>query len=302
MSTITGQTKVTGIIGYPLVYTLSPIMHNAAFKATGLNYRYLPFVVEEKDLGAALQGIRALKIRGVNVTMPHKEAVIEFLDELSEEAKIVGAVNTINNRDGCLIGYNTDGTGFIRSLREESFDPKDTTAIILGAGGAAKAVAVSLIQAGASEMILVGRDIRKLEKLKARLLDNFTYITIKTLSFKDNLADIFRVGDLIVNATPVGMRESGDLLPVPLELISTKHFVYDLVYTPLETELIKEARKVGAKVANGLGMLLHQAASAFEIWTGTSAPVEVMRHALTSELEGGEQPNDAKKKDQRLPT
>lgn len=161
-------------------------------------------------------------------------------------------------------------------------------------------MAVSLIQAGVANVALIGRNIEKVQSLKAHLRENFKEISIKTLSFDDDLADIFQEGDLIVNATPVGMKESGDLLPVPLELLNARHFVYDLVYMPLETVLVIKAREIGAKAANGIGMLIYQAASAFEIWTGTSAPIEVMRHALMQGLESGERPNDAKEKDQRI--
>lgn len=298
MSKITGNTKVTGIIGYPLTYTLSPSIHNSAFEATGLDYRYLPFVVEEKELGAAIGGIRALNIKGINVTMPHKEAVIEFLDGVSPGARVIGAVNTIHNDNGRLIGYNTDGAGFIKSLREESFEPNGKNAIIIGSGGAAKAVAVSLIEEGASNITLVARTIDKADALKVHLERNFKEISMKTLSFTGDMADIFQVGDIIVNATPIGMEESGDLLPVPLELIQSKHFIYDLIYTPFETRLLKEARNKGARAVNGLGMLLYQAASAFELWTGTSAPIEDMRKALLIGLESGDRSKNDKEKDQ----
>lgn len=297
MKEITGETKVTGIIGYPLTYTLSPSMHNRAFKVLDLNFKYLPFVVGEEDVKAAIEGIRALKIKGINVTMPHKEAVIEFLDELSSEAMIIGAVNTINNDSGRLIGYNTDGTGFLRSLREESFDPEDRDTVILGSGGAAKAVAVALAQAGAKSITIVARKVEKAEEIKDRLESNFSQILVETLSFEGNLADTLSVGELIVNATPIGMKESGDLLPVPLELINDRHFVYDLVYAPLETALLKAAKGRGAKVASGLGMLLYQAAAAFEIWTGISAPVDAMRETLIGRLNNGERPGNAEKED-----
>ncbi len=300
MKEINGKTKITGIIGYPLTYTLSPTMHNKAFEETGLNYRYLPFIVESKDVKSAIEGIRALNIKGINVTMPHKEAVLDLLDEVSKEAEIIGAVNTINNDKGRLTGYNTDGVGFIRSLEEESFDPSGKNAIILGTGGAAKAVAVALAQAGAKSITIVGRSIDKANIIKNRLSHNIEGISVNTLTFEGNLADIFIIGDLIVNATPVGMKESGDLLPVPLELIEKKHFIYDLIYTPLETALIKEARTKGARAANGLGMLLHQAAAAFEIWTGVSAPVEVMRKALIDVLESGERSDDDEEENRRI--
>lgn len=292
---ITGETKVTGIIGYPLTYTLSPVMHNRAFDVLGINYRYLPFVVEEANLAAAINGIKALNIRGVNVTMPHKERVMDVLDEVTPEAEAIGAVNTILNEGGRLIGYNTDGMGFIQSLREASFEPAGKTAILLGVGGGAKAVAVALAQAGAKSIAIVSRSIDKAEGLKARLQAVIKDVDIKTLTYNDNLADIFQVGDLVVNATPVGMKESGDLLPVPLELIRAQHVVYDLIYTPPMTALLKGAQDKGARAVNGLGMLLHQAAAAFEIWTGFSAPTEEMRRALLEELESGERPGNVSK-------
>ncbi|MDI6815569.1 MAG: shikimate dehydrogenase [Actinomycetota bacterium] len=300
MKEITGQTRVLGIIGYPLTYTLSPNMHNAALKDVALDYRYLPFVVPPERLANAIAGIRALGIAGVNVTMPHKETVSEFLDEISPEARMIGAVNTVHNVDGHLKGYNTDGTGFIKSLREELVDPEGRHAIIFGAGGAAKAVAVSLLNEGAASISLVGRSAEKVAALKAHLLGNFGVFPIKALSFDDDLADIFEVGDLVVNATPIGMKDGADLLPVPLEHIDSKHFIYDLIYTPSETALIKAAKDKGAKAVNGLGMLLYQAAMAFEIWTGTPAPIAIMRDALLIGLEGGDRSKYAQKKDQRF--
>lgn len=299
MSEINGKTKITGIIGYPLTYTLSPVMHNRAFDVCNLNFRYLPFVVEKERLGHAADGIRALQIRGVNVTMPHKETVMQFLDELSPQAELIGAVNTIVNENGYLIGHNTDGAGFLRSLEDESYNPRDKSVIVLGTGGAAKAVAVALAQAGIKNITIVGRSIEKAEAIKSVLLRSFKEISVRTLTFSDNLADTFLIGELVVNATPIGMDENGDSLPVPLELINATHFVYDLIYVPLETVLIKEARNKGARVANGLGMLLYQAAIAYELWTGTSAPVQEMSQALILELEGGDRLNNAKEKEIR---
>lgn len=292
MNGITGTTKITGIIGYPLTYTLSPLMHNRAFNIRNLDYVYVPFVVEPKNLKNAVEGLRALNIKGVNVTMPHKEAVLSLLDGLSEQSKLIGAVNTINNEDGHLIGYNTDSTGFLNSLVEEGFDPADKTAVILGTGGAAKAVAVALAQAGAREIAVIGRSAEKAQAVKTSIAVANRYILVKTLTFQENLADIFKKGELIVNATPVGMKESGDLLLVPLKYINAAHFIYDLIYTPEETALIKAAREKGARAVNGLGMLVHQAAEAFKIWTGVSAPIDEMRQALIHGLKSGEQPGN----------
>ncbi|HEY3373843.1 MAG TPA: shikimate dehydrogenase [Candidatus Aquicultor sp.] len=297
MRKITGTTAVTGIIGYPLTYTLSPLMHNRAFDVLDLNYRYLPFIVRVEELAPAIAGVKALNIHGINVTMPHKETVIPFLDELTEESRIMGAVNTILNSEGRLIGYNTDGDGFLKSLEEESFSPEDKSAIILGTGGAAKAVAIALARAGAHEIAIIGRSKAKAEAISEQIQANIKEIYVKTLTFSDNLADIFQHGELVVNATPVGMNESGDLLPVPLEFINESQFVYDLIYVPLETPLLRLARQKGARTANGLGMLLHQAAIAFFVWTGISAPVEDMRQALLEELESGDRPYNVSEKD-----
>lgn len=300
MHEITGKTRILGIIGHPLTYTLSPAMHNAALDDASLDYCYLPFVVAPEDLESAVAGVRALGIAGLNVTMPHKETVIELLDDISSEARTIGAVNTIHNVDGHLKGYNTDGTGFIRSLKEELVDPEGRHAIVLGTGGAARAVAVALINEGAAGISLVGRSAAKVEALKTHLQDGTGSVSIKTLSFDDDLADIFGVGDLVVNATPIGMKESANLLPVPLEYIDCRHFIYDLIYTPSETALVKAAKDKGAKAVNGLGMLLYQAVTAFEIWTGTLAPTAIMRDALLIGLEGGDRSKHAQKKDKRF--
>ncbi|MBI4734271.1 MAG: shikimate dehydrogenase [Rubrobacteridae bacterium] len=302
MVEISGDTIVTGIIGYPLTYTLSPFMHNAALEELGLDYRYLPFVVEPAHLIEAINGIKALNISGINVTMPHKENVIPLLDELSEEALQMGAVNTIKNTGGSLTGHNTDGVGFLRSLQDEHYDVSGKHVVIIGAGGAAKAVAMAVAGAGAASLTIVAREKSKADALKDKISAYYHNLSIKTLSLSDDLADIMLVGELIVNATPIGMKESGCLLPVPLDLISGKHFIFDLIYTPLETALIKEAKQKKAKAINGLGMLLYQAAAAFEIWTGISAPVETMREALLGALISGDRSGYAKQKNRRIST
>lgn len=293
---IDGQTRVAGIIGYPLTYTRSPAMHNAAFEALHLNCRYLPFVVEDKDLKAAIEGIKALNIIGINVTMPHKEAVMTYLDELSDDSQRIGAVNTIKNTDGKLKGFNTDTCGFLDALEEQGFDPESKRVVILGAGGAAKAVAVALAGSGCGEIAVVARDSAKAGDLKARIAAHFKEISIKTLTFEDDLADIFQNGDLVVNATPIGMEESVGTTPIPLDLINERHFVYDLIYTPLETALVAGAKERGARASGGLGMLLYQAVRAFAIWTGQKAPVDAMRSALLDELNQKDRPRNVKEK------
>jgi shikimate dehydrogenase len=277
-------------------------MHNAALKKLGLDYAYLPFVVEETHIKDAIRGIKALNIKGINVTMPHKESVIEFLDDLTDEARMIGAVNTIKYDNGSLTGYNTDTIGFLKSLEEESYNVEGRNVVLLGAGGAAKAVAFAVTGAGASSLTIVARRKAKAEELKAAVNTYYQNFSVKTLSFDDDLADIMLVGELIVNATPIGMKESGCLLPVPLDLISKQHLIFDLIYTPLETALIREAVKKEARAINGLGMLLYQAAAAFEIWTGESAPIETMREALLNGLVRGDRSKHAEQTNRRIST
>jgi shikimate dehydrogenase len=277
-------------------------MHNAALKELGLDYAYLPFVVEETHIKDAIQGIKALNIKGINVTMPHKASVIPFLDDLTDEARMIGAVNTIKYDNGRLTGYNTDTVGFLKSLKEESYSVEGRNVVLLGAGGAAKAVAFAVAGAGASSLTIVARRQAKAEELKAAVNTYYQKFSVKTLSFADDLADIMLVGELIVNATPIGMKESGCLLPVPLDLISEQHLVFDLIYTPLETAFIKEAHNKKARAINGLGMLLHQAAAAFEIWTGKSAPIETMREALLKGLVSGDRSKHAEQTNRRIST
>lgn len=283
---INGKTRICGIYGYPLEHTYSPAMHNAAFNEMGLNYCYLPFLVKPGSLKVAVEALRALGIAGVNVTIPHKEAVIPLLDDLSEEASIIGAVNTIVNRDGKLSGENTDGSGFLRSLLEETnFDPSGRTAIILGAGGAARAVAIQLALAGAGKLTIANRSLKRAEELAFMIsLKTGTSTAVVQLPDKpgqDFLVDIIEEADLVVQTTPLGMYpHHQSLLPFPFKGIRPGQIVYDLVYNPVKTLFLKKAGAAGAITVSGLGMLLHQGALAFEMWTGVKAPVGVMRDSL----------------------
>jgi shikimate dehydrogenase len=285
MKPITGQTKIFGIFGRPVAHTLSPLMHNAAFDALGLPYRYVPFEVHPDRLQAAVKGIIPLGILGLNVTIPHKEAILPFLDQIDEEAKRIGAVNTIEVASDRLIGHNTDGRGFLESLRERGVDLSGKRVILLGAGGAAKAVAVTLAQQPISEMVIVARTAARGKALADRLA-TFTprlRISLRGTEFGPDFSSQSDRPTLLVNTTPLGLKQ-GDPPPFPLHLLDPGWSVTDLIYRPQETPLLAAAKKGGAAVIPGLGMLLHQGALAFEIWTRQKAPLSVMRQALEEAL------------------
>lgn len=272
---ISGKTKVTGLFGYPVEHSLSPAMHNAAFEHLNLDYCYVTFSVRPDLLGDAVKAIRALSLSGVNVTVPHKENVIPFLDEISEEASFIGAVNTIKNDNGKLTGYNTDGKGFMQSLSESGIDIRGKKILIVGAGGASRAIGYYLCKE-ASEVHLFDVDDKKANSLKEHLNKLKWNVSLAgARSVKDK--DFFSGIDIIINATPLGLKPD-DPMPVDITLIKNSHVVCDLIYK--ETPLLREANKIGCKTMDGLGMLLWQGVFAFEIWTGIIPPVEVMRQAI----------------------
>lgn len=271
--TINGETRITGLFGFPVKHSLSPAMHNAAFHHLGLNYVYVPFEVTPENIPAAVASLRSLSLSGVNVTVPHKETVIPHLDRIDPFARAVGSVNTIVNKNGKLTGYNTDAPGFVKDLKSHGFNPEGKTVILLGAGGAGKAVAAALSKAKARR-IYIANNIEKQSSVLAHRTPRAVYLPLAV--WKHKLAE----ADLLVNTTPVGMHAGDAPLATAAEL-KRSLFVYDVIYNR-ETELIKAAKKAGCRCADGLGMLLHQGALAFELWTGKPAPVEVMRKALTA--------------------
>jgi shikimate dehydrogenase len=281
---ISGKTGVFAIFGYPVEHTFSPGMHNAAFRQIRLNACYVPFAVHPDRLRDAVRSIVPLGLRGLNITVPHKETVIPFLDELTEDARLIGAVNTIEVRGDRLIGHNTDGRGFLRSLQEEtSFRPKGKTVLIVGAGGAARSVAFNLALAGAGTVLLHDVDRSKAGRL-AQGLQGGTPARAIAIS-ADELRAYAREAHCLINATPLGLKR-GDDLPVPKDCIREDILVCDLVYNPPLTPLLKAARSRGAMTLAGIGMLLYQGVIAFEIWTGKKAPVTVMKKALIRQIRG----------------
>lgn len=276
---INGETRIFGIIGHPVKHTMSPAMQNAALAHLRINGVYVPFDVEPKDLAAALEGIRTMDICGVNVTIPHKEAVIKYLDRLSHEAALIGAVNTIVNKNGKLTGYNTDASGFITALKGDlKFNPRGKTIFILGAGGAAKAVGFGLAMIGAKRIILT-------DVIDDKALELACEIELKTgcecIALKPNspgMREIILNAQLLVNATPCGMHES-DPISINANFLHKGLCVFDLIYNK-ETKLLKAARQKGIRASGGLNMLLYQGAKAFELWTGKKAPIGIMKKAL----------------------
>jgi shikimate dehydrogenase len=268
----TGASRVVGVIGDPVAHSLSPRLHNAAFDALGLDWVSVAFTVRAGDTAAALTGMRALGLAGLSVTMPHKEQAFAAVDDTSEVARRLGAVNCVSWHEGTLVGDSTDGEGLLAALaRGAGFDPRAKRCLVIGAGGAARAVILALAEAGATEVVVVNRTAARAE-IAAALAGEAGRV--------GSGADV-AAAELIVQATPVGMTGGGgDDLPLDPDALHAGQVVADLVYYPLETPLLAAAKTRGAVTAGGLGMLVHQAALALERWTGLEVPVEAMWSAV----------------------
>jgi shikimate dehydrogenase len=281
MPIVTGKTTVTGIIGYPIAHSLSPVMHNAAFAALGLDWTYVPFAVAPERLSEAVAGLKALGVVGYNVTIPHKVAIMPFLDRIDPQAELIGAVNVVALKDGVLTGYNTDGIGLLAALgRNFGFTPAGRSVLVLGAGGAARAAAAALAGAGALHVTIANRSAASANALVASLAPRLPEVRF-ALAGLDALAEPgFLSGfDLIVNTTSVGMRQDS-FAGLSLAGLKFGLCVYDMVYAPPVTPLMSEARSCGVPTANGLGMLVAQGEAAFSIWTGLTPPEGCMAAAL----------------------
>ena len=271
---IDGYTRLAAVVANPIKHSISPFIHNSAFEATNTNGVYLAWEVDAAELAETVANIRRYQMYGINLSMPYKEQVIPYLDQLSEEACLIGAVNTVVNREGTLIGYNTDGKGFFKSL--PSFKISRKRLVLLGAGGAAKAILAQAILDGVSQISVFVRS-SSMEKTRPYLekIQNATGFRVDLFALEDvqDLQDSITQADLLVNATSVGM--DGSSQPIPTSIVlPEKLLVADVIYQPFETPFLKWARNQGNQSINGLGMLLYQAAEAFELWTGKEMPTD----------------------------
>ena len=283
---ISGRTRVCAVIGDPIEHTLSPTMHNAAFEHLKLDFVFVAFKVTSDELENAVRGACALGIRGLNVTMPHKNSVTEFLDEADPAVKFLGAANTILNQSGRLKGFNTDGVGALKALKQNGVNLAGKRVLLLGAGGAAKAIAFSLAKE-VDELCILNRDAVKAREL-ASILEPFGKKIVGNELSPKQLQQELQDSDVLINATFVGMTPYASDSLVKPDWLKPELTVMDIVYNPVETKLLRDARAARAKVINGVEMLLYQGAASFEIWTGCKAPVDVMRKAALKQISASE--------------
>jgi len=283
--TLRGTTKLVGVIGCPVEHSLSPPMHNAAFAQLGMDWAYVAYRVEPEHVPDAIRAIVALGLVGLNVTIPHKQAAAGLVDELDDAARALQSVNTIHNLHGKLKGYSTDGPGFVRSVEETGATLPGKVVTLIGAGGSARAVAHALVSAGVASLTIAARRPSKAEEVAAMVTEH-TGRSVRVVDLHSDAArEAIRESDLLVDSTSVGMHPNVDVPPViPADWLHPGQLVCDLTYNPRETTLLKAARSAGADTLDGTGMLVHQGAIAFEIWTGVQAPVETMREALLEAL------------------
>jgi shikimate dehydrogenase len=280
---ISGKTRVCGVIGDPIEHTLSPTIQNSAFNHLKLDFVFLAFQVKAIDLENAVRGMRGLGIHGLNITMPHKSTVIGCLDKVDSTVRFLGSANTILNRDGKLSGFSTDGIGALKGLIENGVVLSGKKVLLLGAGGAAKAIALTLVQE-VGELAILNRSAEKAEVLAERLGRMFNRKVVGDVLSPITIAENLQDSDILVNATSAGMKPNLGQSIVPPKWLRSDLVVMDIVYNPVETKLAKDAKVAGAKVISGVEMLIYQGAGSFEIWTGKSAPIEVMRRAALNKL------------------
>lgn len=286
MVQITGTTKLLGVIGDPVEHSLSPLMHNRAIASLDVDYVYLALPVKSADLKNAIAGFEAIGLVGFSITIPHKQTIIPLLSEISTVAQGVGAVNTVYRTDQGWIGTNTDIEGFISPLQRYNRDWSQTTVVILGCGGAARAVVVGCAQLGCTEIHVLGRNQEKLGQFKESWINSSLAITIHTHPW-EQLPELLAQANLLVNATPVGMYPKVEHSPVDelaMARLPENAIAYDLIYTPNPTQFLRQAKEQGAIAIDGLEMLVQQGAAAFKIWLGQTPPVDIMRHALQEKL------------------
>lgn len=279
---IQGTTKLMGLIGYPLKHSKSPHMHNTSFEALGLDYVYLAFEIKDGYLKEALDALKILDVEGFNVTMPHKTKIVQYLDDISPDAKIIGSVNTVKNENGRLIGYNTDGRGFVKALEEEGVEFKGKKIVLAGGGGAARAVATQLAFEGAGEIVLFNRTLSKAEEIVENINKNIPDCKGRALELNESaLIEEIQDAAVLVDCTSLGMKATVDqsIISSP-EHLPKDLYVADIVYDPDKTKLLKIAEEAGCRYMNGLMMMIWQGAIAFKIWTGKDMPVDLIKEEI----------------------
>ena len=283
---ITGETKLLGVIGHPVKHSLSPVMHNAAIAHLGLDYVYLPFPVQPEDLAAALSGFAAIGLKGFNITIPHKQAILPFLSSVEPVAQAVGAVNTVWHTAQGWAGTNTDVEGFLAPLITAERDWSKSCALILGNGGAARAVVAGCSKLGCAEIHVVGRNATKLKEFLHSWSNSPLSVKLHVHTW-EILPDLIARADLLVNTTPVGMHPRVEELPLSvaeMSQLSKGAIAYDLIYTPSPTQFLQHAEAKGAIAIDGLEMLVQQGAAALKIWLKQPVPIDIMRQALQQHL------------------
>ena len=281
---ITGKTKIVGVLGWPVAHSLSPPMHNAAYAQLGLDYAYVPFPVAPEQLERALAGLAAAGVSGLNLTIPHKRQVIELLDEISDEARQLEAVNTLKLEDGRLLGFNTDLYGFTEAVAETGFSFGGRAVVMLGAGGVARAMGFGAAHAGAGSLTILNRTLDKARELAARIAVYFPDLALNAHGPDTPRAQqAVAAADIVLNATSIGMR-AGDNTPVPVDWLAARAYVYDTVYNR-PTALLAAARERGCRTLDGATMLVHQGAKAVEIWTGKRPDTQIMLGVLRQHLQ-----------------
>ena len=277
---IKGSTNIVGLIGHPVGHSFSPQMHNQAFESLGMDYVYTAFDTEKENLKSAIHGAKSLNIKGLNVTIPHKINVIEYLDELDEIAKLIGAVNTIDLKT--MKGYNTDGIGAVKAI-EEVGTIKNKNVVIAGAGGASRAISFYIAKYQANSVTILNRNVEKAESLASDIITSDLIENVESGDVR-NIGNYLKDADILINTTPLGMHPNVTESIASADDMHEEMVVFDAVYNPNETKLLKEAMKAGAKPVYGIKMLLYQGAESFKIWTGIDAPIDEMEKGLRKAL------------------
>jgi shikimate dehydrogenase len=284
---ILGTTKILGVMGFPVSHSLSPVMHNAAIAAMGLDYVYVPLPIAVEDLPTAIAGLKAVQsVQGFNLTIPHKVEVMPLLDEVLPIAKAVGAVNTVKRVGDRWIGTNTDVAGFLNPLKQINYDWEKTPALILGSGGAAKAVVAACLELGCSVIHVVGRDSKKMKKFHGAMTSQLRDYNLRVHPWA-SIPHLLEVAGIVINATPIGMASDPNtpISEAEINLLPDHAIAYDLIYTPRPTKFLQIAAARGLKAIDGLEMLINQGAIGLEFWLDQPVPIEIMRQALLQHLD-----------------